>query len=543
MKRFIEGEYRSQGTLLPELLDDYVAENNPVRVVDVFVDELDLGELGFERVQPAKTGRPAYHPAVLLKLYIYGYLNRIQSSRRLEREAQRNVELMWLTQRLTPDFKTIANFRKDNGKAIRNVCRQFVVLCQQLDMFADAVVAIDGSKFKAVNSSDRNFTQAKLKRRMEEIEANVSRYLGELDTVDRQEPTTRQTRSARLNDKIAAMKSQMAALKEIEARLEATGETQISLTDPDARSMMTRGSGIVGYNVQTVVDAKHHLIVEHEVTNIGSDRDQLSGMAKKARAAIGANSLTAIADRGYFKGEEILACKQAGIAVLVPATKTSNARADGRFDKADFVYDQEKNEYRCPAGQSLIWRFASVEKGMALNRYWSSNCKGCLLKDKCTPSQQRRVTRWEHQDVLDDMQVQLDKNADAMRVRRCSVEHPFGTIKSWMGATHFLTKGMERVKTEMSLHVLAYNFKRLMTLLGAAGLMEAVRAYALILDLQRLFGALILVIFKRGHRIQQTETALLTPRQPATRQQARAVRPPAAIFEFLHSLGQKRTEL
>jgi len=241
MKRFIEGEDRGQGTLLPELLDDYVAEDNPVRVVDVFVDELDLALLGFTRVQPAKTGQPAYHPAVLLKLYIYGYLNRIQSSRRLERKAERNVELMWLTQRLAPDFKTIANFRKDNGKAIRNVCQQFVVLCQQLNLFSDAVVAIDGSKFKAVNSSDRNFTQAKLKRWMEEIEANIGRYFMELDTADRQEPAVKQARSARLNDKISAMKLQMAALKEIEAKLEATGETQISLTDPNARSMMTRG--------------------------------------------------------------------------------------------------------------------------------------------------------------------------------------------------------------------------------------------------------------------------------------------------------------
>jgi transposase len=310
MKRFIEGEDRGQGTLLPEHLDDYVTEDNPVRVVDVFVEELDLAGLGFGRVHPAKTGRPAYHPAVLLKLYIYGYLNRIQSSRRLEREAQRNVELMWLTGRLAPDFKTIANFRKDNGKAIGKVCRQFVVLCQQLDLFSDAVVAIDGSKFKAVNSSDRNFTDAKLKRRMAEIEANIGRYLAELDTADRQEPATAKSKSVRLNDKIASMKSQMAALKEIEAKLMETGETQISLTDPDSRSMMMRGSGIVGYNVQTAVDAKHHLIVEHEVTNNGSDRDQLSGMAKKARAAIGTTTLTAIADRGYSKGEEILACHE-----------------------------------------------------------------------------------------------------------------------------------------------------------------------------------------------------------------------------------------
>jgi transposase len=328
LKRFIEGEDRGQGTLLPEHLNDYVADDNLVRVVDVFVDELDLASLGFERVRPAKTGRPAYHPAVLLKLYIYGYLNRIQSSRRLEREAQRNVELMWLTGRPAPDFRTIANFRKDNGKGIRNVCRQFVLLCQQLDLFSDAVVAIDGNKFKAVNSSDRNFTDAKLKRRMEEIEANINRYLAELDRADRQEPAVAQSRSVRLNDKIAALQSQMATLKEIEAKLEATGETQISLTDPDARSMIARGAGIVGYNVQTAVDAKHNFILEHEVTNTGSDRDQLSGMAKKARTAIRTTRLTGIADRSYFKGEEILACQEAGISTLVPKTKT--VRRHGR---------------------------------------------------------------------------------------------------------------------------------------------------------------------------------------------------------------------
>lgn len=384
---------------------------------------------------------------------------------------------MWLTGRLKPDFKTIANFRKDNGKSIRNVCRQFVVLCQQLDLFSDAVVAIDGSKFKAVNSTDRNFTDAKLKRRMGEIEANISRYLAELDSADRQEPTTAKPKRVRLEEKITALKSQMASLKEIEAKLAETGETQISLTDPDARSVMSDGSGIVGYNEQTAVDAKHHLIVEHEVTNTGSDRDQLSGMAKKARTAIGTTELTVLADRGYFNGKEILACQEAGISTLVPPTKTSNAKADGRFDKADFIYDPEKNEYRCPANQALIWRFASVEKGLTYNRYWSSNCKGCSLKDQCTPSAQRRVTRWEHQDVLEEMQARLEQAQDAMRTRRCTVEHPYGTIKSWMGATHFLTKGLERVKTEMSLHVLAYNFRRLIAILGIADMMKAIRAF------------------------------------------------------------------
>ena len=475
MKRFIQGECRTQSTLLPELLDDYISDTNPVRVVDVFVDELDLGKLGFEGVEPAATGRPAYHPASLLKIYIYGYLNRIQSSRRLEKEAQRNVELMWLTGRLMPDFKTIADFRKDNGKAIRSVCRQLVVLCQQLGLFSEALVCVDGSKFKAVNNRDRNFTSAKLQRRMEEIESSISRYLIDLDTADRQEPAVAKLRSERLEDKIIALKAQLKALKAIEIQLEATSDKQISLTDPDARSMKTRGTGIVGYNVQTAVEAKHHLIVAHEVTNIGSDRDQLSAMAKLARASMGVEELTAIADRGYFKGEEILACDEAGITAIVPKTTTSGAKADGRFDRADFIYDAEKNEYRCPAGQALIWRYATVERGLELHRYWSSHCQQCAIKEKCTPGEQRRITRWAHEDMLETMQNRLDHAPDSMRIRRQTVEHPFGTIKHWMGSTHFLTKTLKRVSTEMSLHVLAYNLKRVIKILGPEVLMSEMR--------------------------------------------------------------------
>ena len=476
MKRFIQGEHRGQSALLPESLDDYVADTNPVRVVDVFVDELDLGQLGFDGVVPAETGRPAYHPADLLKIYIYGYLNRIQSSRRLEREAQRNVELMWLTGRLIPDFKTIANFRKDNGKAIRGVCRQFVVLCQQLGLFSEALVAIDGSKFKAVNNRDRNFTSAKLQRRMEEIESSINRYLTALDTADRQEPAVAQIKAERLHDKIATLKAKMQELKEIEVQLNETPDKQISLTDPDARSMKTRGSGMVGYNVQAAVDAKHHLIVTHEVTNNGVDRDQLSAMAKQAREAMGVEELSAVADRGYFKGEEILACREAGITVFVPKTLTSGATAAGRFGKGDFIYDAAKNEYRCPAGQSLIWRYSSVEKGLKLHRYWSSHCQGCALKEHCTPSSERRVSRWEHEAVLEAMQSRLDQAPEMMRIRRQTVEHPFGTLKSWMGSTHFLTRTLDRVSAEMSLHVLAYNLKRVLSLMGSDALMAAIKA-------------------------------------------------------------------
>ena len=473
MKRFIQGEHRGQSTLLPESLDDYVSDTNPVRVVDVFVDELNLAKLGFDGVIPAETGRPAYHPAILLKIYIYGYLNRIPSSRRLEREAQRNVELMWLTGRLMPDFKTIANFRKDNSKGIRGVCRQFVVLCQQLGLFEENLIAIDVSKFKAVNNRDRNFTSAKLKRRMEEIESSINRYLTALDAADRKVPTASVLDATRLEEKIAKLKTQMKELLVIEVQLNESPDKQVSLTDPDARSMKTRGNGIVGYNVQTAVDTQHHLIVVHEVTNAGSDRDQLSSMAKQAREAMASETLSVLADRGYFKGEEILACHDANITAYVPKPMTSNAKAEGRFNKDAFVYDPTKNEYVCPAGEALIWRFSSVEKGMNMHCYWSSRCQSCALKPQCTPSTERRVRRWEHEAVLEEMQRRMNHAPDMMRVRKRTVEHPFGTLKQWMGSTHFLTRKLVGVSAEMSLNVLAYNMKRVMKIIDTEGLLKA----------------------------------------------------------------------
>jgi transposase len=417
--------------------------------------------------------KPAYHPAILLKIYIYGYLNRIQSSRRLEREAQRNVELMWLTGRLMPDFKTIANFRKDNSKGIRGVCRQFVVLCQQLGLFEENLIAIDGSKFKAVNNRDRNFTSAKLKRRMEEIESSINRYLTALDAADRKVPTASVLDATRLEEKIAKLKTQMKELLVIEVQLNESPDKQVSLTDPDARSMKTRGNGIVGYNVQTAVDTQHHLIVVHEVTNAGSDRDQLSSMAKQAREAMASETLSVLADRGYFKGEEILACHDANITAYVPKPMISNAKAEGRFNKDAFVYDPTKNEYVCPAGEALIWRFSSVEKGMNMHCYWSSRCQSCALKPQCTPSTERRVRRWEHEAVLEEMQRRMNHAPDMMRVRKRTVEHPFGTLKQWMGSTHFLTRKLVGVSAEMSLNVLAYNMKRVMKIIGTEGLLKA----------------------------------------------------------------------
>ena len=479
MKRFVEGEDRSQSTLFPERLDDYVGEDNPVRVVDVFVDELDLGGLGFSRVEPLATGRPGYHPSALLKLYIYGYLNRVQSSRRLEREAGRNVEVMWLTGRLVPDHKTIANFRKDNGPAIRKVCAQFVGLCRQLNLFADASVAIDGSKFKAVNTRDKNFTRAKVKRRMDQIEESVARYLHQLDSADRQEPSlARMMTTERLNSKIETLKDEMHRLQKLEALMLATPGQQISLTDPDARSMATsgRGSGMVAYNVQSAVDTKHHLIVAHEVTNSGSDRSQLSAMAKQAKAVFKTDKLDVVADRGYFKSEEILACDRADITVTLPKPMTSGSRAKGRFTKQDFCYVAAEDVYRCPANEPLVAHSTTVERGLTLRRYWTNACQTCVLKRQCTTGKERRITRWEHEHILEAVQQRLDEHPEKMKQRRETVEHPFGTIKSWMGYTHFQMKTLKHVGTEMAFHVLAYNLKRVINIIGIRPLIAAMQA-------------------------------------------------------------------
>ena len=364
MAGFVTGADRSQGTMFPAQLEDYVAEDNPVRVIDLFVDQLDLAKLGFGGTTPKDMGRPAYHPAVLLKIYVYGYLNRVQSSRRLERECQRNVEAMWLTGCLAPDFKTIADFRKDNGPAIRKVCREFIVLCGRAGLLAATTVAIDGSKFKAVNSRDRNFTKAKIAKRLEQIEASIERYLSELETADRQ-PSTPEIKINRLKNKLNRLKQEIERVNTIGAELAEAEDTQISLTDPDARSMQGTGkaTGTVGYNVQCAVETKHHLIVAHEVTNAVHDRHQLSGMAAKAKEALGAETIEALADRGFHDGKELLACHEAGVTAYVPSFSTSNAKAEGRFDKRDFVYKADEDVYLCPAGERLTYRFTTEEAG------------------------------------------------------------------------------------------------------------------------------------------------------------------------------------
>ena len=479
MKRFVEGISRDQSTLFPEKLDDFVGEDNPVRVIDAFIEALDLRALGFAGVDPSATGRPAYHPAVLLKLYVYGYLKRIASSRRLEREAQRNVELMWLIERLAPDFKTISDFRRDNGKAIVNVCREFVAVCRRLDLFAEAIVAIDGSKFKAVNNGDRNFTPRRLQQRMERTQQHIKRYLNALASVDREGVEVPEAKSADLKEKLARLRVEMKRLEVVGVELEQQPDKQLSLTDPDARVMATRhrNSGVVGYNVQSAVDTKHHLIVAHEVTNAVTDRKQLSSMARQARDAVDTDDLTVVADRGYFSGVEVRACQQEGIRPLVPKIHTSRNRLRGRFTKEDFRYDADDDQYLCPAGEALTWRFRTVDAGLNTDVYFSSACRQCAIKARCTTTDYRRIRRWEHEADVERMLNDLNRHPQTMALRKQSVEHPFGTLKAWMGgATHFLTRTLKHVRTEMSLHVLAYNMKRVMNLIGVLPLIEAVRA-------------------------------------------------------------------
>jgi transposase len=476
MQRFVPGHDRTQASLLPASLEDYVDADNPARVIEAFVEALDLGALGFA-VIPASTGRPSYHPAMLLKLYIYGYLNRIQSSRRLERECQRNVELMWLTGRLAPDHKTIAEFRRRNGAAICAACAQFIVICRKIGLFTRPLAAIDGSKFKGVNARDKNFTRGKVRTRLEKLNETIARYLTELDAADRQESMEIPSGSQRLRNKLVQLNAQMQKLKALEAAVDASPDKQVSLTDPDTRLMVIgdRLTGVVGYNVQTAVDTEHHLIVAHEVTNQVVDRGQLPKMAAKAKQALGFDEIEAIADAGYYRGGDLIACREIGVTALTPRTNTSNAKAEGRFGKEVFIYLPRQDAYRCPAGEMLTRRFETKEGDLTMFIYWCTACPICPLRSQCTTAKYRRVRRWEHEHLVETMNARMAA-IDAMAIRRETAEHPFSTIKAWMGATHFLCKGLKAVRTEMSLHVLAYNLKRMMATLSIGGLRKAFAA-------------------------------------------------------------------
>ena len=472
---YIEGEDRKQTLLFPEVLEDYIREDNPVRFIDVFVEGLDLVGMGFERAIPKETGRPPYNPADLLRLYVYGYLNRTRSSRQLETEAGRNVELMWLMRKLRPDFKTIADFRRDNPQAIKKVCREVTLWCKRLELFGGELVAIDGSKFVAVNSPKRNFTEKKLKRMIEEIDAKIDQYLKELDRQDKQEVGERSLSTEELKEKIERYKQRRGQYEQLKKDLEQSGESQISLTDPQSRSMRV-GHGVeVSYNVQIVVDHKHKLVLEHEVVNEVTDQGQLSTMAKKAKETLEVESLEVVADRGYYNGEEVKACEQSGITAYVPKPNNSSNLKRGLFTKEDFVYDGGKDCYRCPAGKELSYRFNSVEQGRAVRSYEIFGCNRCELKSKCSINQRgrRRITRWMDEAILEAMARRVAEHPEKVELRKCLAEHPFGTIKRVMNQGYFLMRGLTKVGAEASLTILAYNLKRVINILGVRTMIEA----------------------------------------------------------------------
>jgi transposase len=478
MARYVEGQDRTQSVLFPERLDDWIHEDSTVRVIDVFVEELDLRKLGFERAEPAATGRPAYSPATLLKIYVYGYLNRVQSSRRLEAEAQRNLELIWLTGRLAPDFKTIADFRRDNGEAIRKVCKEFVLLCRRMKLFTDGIVAIDGSKFKAVNNRDKNFTDRKLAARIEQLEDSIKRYLVELDRADRDAAAVLPGRVAHLKDKIAKVKQQMQAL-ERDRRADEGVRGRADLPDRSRCALDGHQRPWHGHRgLQRADRGRCQAPLDR------GPRGHQRGPRPRSTGAHGQacqgsyreDELIALADRGYYEGYEILECESAGVAAVVPKPMTSNNAAAGLFDKRDFVYDDKADQYRCPAGSIAIHRMTSEEAGKIQHKYWSSDCPRCPMKPRCTTGKERRISRWEHEDILDVVQERLEGAPEAMRLRRQTVEHVFGTLKGWMGSNHFLTKTLPRVATEMSLQVLAYNLKRVIKILGTGTLIKAMRA-------------------------------------------------------------------
>jgi len=476
---YISGPDRTQAVLLPEVLDDYVGPSNPVRFLDAFVAQLDLGALGFARAVPAETGRPGYDPGDLLRLYLYGYLHRIRSSRRLEEEAHRNVELMWLLRRLTPDHKTIADFRRDHPEALKRVCREFILLCRELELFGGELLAVDGSKFRAVNARERSYTPEKLARMQRDIEQTIATYLRELERGDAHEagvddgPTP-----AALEEKIAVLRARQGRVRELQTALARSGETALSLTDPDSRPMLSRGRVEVCYNVQTVVDAKHKLIVAEDVTNAAADRDQLGPMALAAQAVVPApeSAPVVVADRGYYHGAEIKRCVEAGLTPLVPRPVTSANAPLGLFTKDDFVYEAAADAYRCPAGELLQYRSTTLELGRTIKNYRTSACGRCALKPRCTRNRDgRKITRWVDEHLLEEMERQLRRTPALAARRKALSEHPFGTMKRGMEQGTFLLRGLRKVRGEFSLTVLAYNLKRTFTIVGVPRLLLAVR--------------------------------------------------------------------
>ena len=473
----LAGLERDQLLLLPEAVDDYVGSDNPVRFIDAFVDGLDLTAAGFLRVEAKAMGRPGYAPGDLLKLYIYGYLNRVRSSRRLETECHRNIEVLWLLRTLKPDFKTIADFRRDNRAAFRAVFRQFVLLCRRLDLYGRELLAVDGTRIKAVNNKDRNFTRSSLREFIRRADEWLEDYLKRLDEGDVEDGATGGgARTKNLAEKIAALNEKRGRYQAMLAQLERTGEDQISLTDPDSRAMAAHTKVGVGYNVQVAVDAKNKLIVEQAVTNQVVDMGLLTETSEPAREILGVETIDVVADRGYFKIEDIEACEQAGCVPHVAARSAASSVREGLFRKDEFRYDAGLDAYVCPAGKLLTPIRRGRMRDLERTDYGNPKaCRACQLRPRCT-NDARSVFRLENEDVLDRMAERLKARPAILDRRREVVEHPFGSIKQWMYQGAFLMRGLANVRAEFSLTALAYNLRRALNILGVEAMTAAVTA-------------------------------------------------------------------
>jgi len=465
---------RHQTLLLPERLEDYIAADNPVRFLDAFVASLDVRALGFAKATVQNTGSPPYDPADLLRLYLYGYLHRVRSSRLLEAECHRNVEVLWLLGKLAPDHKTIADFRKDNRPALQGVTRQFTLLCKKLELFGGQLAGIDGTKLAAVNSKDANFNAKKLNELIARADARIAEYLQQLDQADAAEPNSGKPSRAELEQKIAALREKQDWHAELRGQLDAEAK-QISVTDADARKMRTRNGFVVGYNAQAAVDEKYKLIAAADVTNEETDVQQLGNMAQQTQANLGVEQLEVVADKGYYNNSEVSRCEERGITPYLEKADTSANTKAGLFGKSQFSYDATKDVYVCPAGKELTHRFNTEEKGRQLRYYRAGDCKRCALKKQCTRNKANRtITREADEAVMEAMAARVKAHPEKMKLRKQLCEHPFGTLKRWFGYSYFLVKGLAKVRTEWHLMTLAYNLKRVLNLVSLAQLMAAV---------------------------------------------------------------------
>jgi len=469
---YVKGEDRNQAVLFPESIDKYVAEDDPVRFIEVFVDALDLAKLGFKRATPADLGRPGYHPGDMLRLYVYGYLNGVRSSRKLEKETGRNLELMWLMRNLRPDFKTIANFRKNNLEAIKEVFREFTLMCKQMGLFGGELIGIDGSKFKAVNSKKRNFTVAKLAKRISKIDEKIDEYVRGMDETDEQEAQIGEVDKEELKRRIEELQKRKKKYQQIDEQLKKSGDDQLSQTDPDSRLMKTHDGMDVCYNVQIAVDSKHKLIIEQSVTNEGSDHNELAKMALLAKQTLGVEQVDAVADKGYYDSSEVKKCDESGITVYVPRRKAGRQR--NKFSKDEFTYKSDRDVYVCPAKKELRYRGRGTEKGRGIKYYVASACGDCALKTQCTDAAFREIKRLADEEVLEQMAKRVRGHPEIVRFRKALVEHPFGTIKRTMNQGYFLLRTKKKVAAEFSLTALAYNMKRVMKEVGVSRLIQVI---------------------------------------------------------------------